>query len=167
MLKFFRRLGRLLLRLPPGAMWIVVGAWMAFIWRLSGHSMPAGPTTFAWGWFTNFGHAPIFGLLGLFVAAATLRPRGGTVWPPVRRGAVVVILGLVALYGFVDEWHQSWVPDRDASVGDLLTDVTGAACVLGIIAYLGRDDAVERGLWRRLALGLVLCAGAAGISTLV
>jgi hypothetical protein len=166
MLLLLHRIGRFLLRLPAVVVWGAAVGWMAFIWRLSGHSMPTGPPTLAWSWFTNFGHAPIFGFLGLLLAAGVLRLRREQPWPRVDRGTVAVVLSLVALYGLVDEWHQSWVPRRDAAWGDLLTDVTGAACVLWIIAYLGREGTSERGLWKRLAVGLLLCATAAGISTL-
>ena len=65
----------------------------------------------------------------------------------------------------VDEWHQSHVPGRDASALDVLTDVTGVACVVWIVAFLGREDATERGLRARFALGLGLCLVAALAST--
>ncbi|MFX6953773.1 VanZ family protein [Acinetobacter baumannii] len=33
---------------------------------------------------------------------------------------------MAALYGVVDEWHQSWVPGREAFGLDLLADFLGA-----------------------------------------
>jgi VanZ family protein len=59
-------------------------------------------------------------------------------WRPVRRdprpwswrhaGAAVL---LVAFYASTDEFHQRFVPSRDASVRDVLIDTTGA--VLGML----------------------------------
>ncbi len=40
---------------------------------------------------------------------------------------------LCALYGFSDEIHQSFVPERDASISDALADVAGAA--FGALTY--------------------------------
>ncbi len=48
------------------------------------------------------------------------------------RYAFVVVL-FAAGYGILDEFHQSFVPGRDASVFDWLADLTGA--VMGIIFY--------------------------------
>lgn len=35
-----------------------------------------------------------------------------------------------SLYGFSDEWHQSYVPDRDADALDWLADTLGASIAL-------------------------------------
>ena len=36
--------------------------------------------------------------------------------------------GLVFLYALSDEWHQSFVPSRTASFGDVMIDVLGGIC---------------------------------------
>jgi VanZ family protein len=41
-----------------------------------------------------------------------------------------LVLALVALYAASDEIHQAFVPSREASVGDVLLDTTGAALTL-------------------------------------
>ncbi|MCU0242053.1 MAG: VanZ family protein, partial [Vicinamibacteria bacterium] len=33
-------------------------------------------------------------------------------------------------YGVSDEWHQSFVPGRDATVGDVMKDALGSLCAL-------------------------------------
>lgn len=47
-----------------------------------------------------------------------------------------------ALYGVCDEWHQSFVPGRDASVGDVAADALGA--LLGAGLALGLAWALAR-----------------------
>lgn len=60
----------------------------------------------------------------------------GTRW----RAPWVVVLAAVAaaIYGISDEWHQSFVPGRDASWGDVWADalgsVVGASVVGGVAA---------------------------------
>lgn len=54
-------------------------------------------------------------------------------WPMYRR-QLWVFLG-VACFGATDEWHQSFVPGRDASGLDWLADVVGAK--LGLVAAAG------------------------------
>lgn len=44
-------------------------------------------------------------------------------WVAIR--AVLVCLG----YGLLDEWHQSFIPGRFVSAGDVVADVLGAALV--------------------------------------
>ena len=40
-----------------------------------------------------------------------------------RRPLLLLFLGVV--YGALDEWHQSFVPGRDPSAGDILADTAG------------------------------------------
>jgi VanZ family protein len=52
-----------------------------------------------------------------------------------RLPAVVLTIVVVSSYGASDEWHQSFVPMRDADVRDWVVDTIGAA--VGSAAYLG------------------------------
>ena len=45
---------------------------------------------------------------------------------------VIFIFGVI--YAAVDEIHQSFIPGRDCSAGDLIADITGLA--IGLILYL-------------------------------
>lgn len=64
-------------------------------------------------------HAAVFGILAYFLALGTgERSR--------RHGWWLVPL-LVTLFGFTDEIHQSFVPGRSVSAGDIGADFTGAA----------------------------------------
>ena len=50
---------------------------------------------------------------------------GATPAPPSRAWVHVALIVAGALYGATDEWHQSFVPGRDASVLDWLADLCG------------------------------------------
>lgn len=156
--------GRFLLRLPVLVALVLVAAWASLIWTLSARHVPLPSEGSAfWELVSNMAHAPLFGLLGLFLSALVLRGHGGE-WPRFHPRSVALVLALVVAYGAIDEWHQSHVPGRDASPLDIVTDLTGAALVLWIAAYVGRHGASERGLWVRLLAGVVLCVGAAGLA---
>jgi VanZ family protein len=156
--------GRFLLRLPALLALVLTVLWGSLIWSLSARHvpLPSGGSAF-WELVSNLAHAPLFGLLGLFLATLLLRGDAGE-WPRFHARSVALVLALVVTYGAIDEWHQSHVPGRDASPLDIVTDLTGASLVLWIAAYLGRHGASERGLWLRLLAGLVLCVAAAGLA---
>lgn len=97
--------------------------WMALIFALS--SQPTLPDT---GFDPNIasiaGHFVAFGVLaGLIALFLRKRGVGGWRW---AAGAVVI----ATLYGVTDEVHQSFVPGRDASLFDVLTDALGAICAV-------------------------------------
>jgi len=69
-------------------------------------------------------HFAVFGLL------ATLVCRLGTGW----RAAGWALLATSA-FGALDEWHQSFVPERSADVQDWIADTVGAA--LAVALYTG------------------------------
>lgn len=55
--------------------------------------------------------------------------------PPKIRGASPYIMGLAVilfclLYGVGDEFHQSFIPGREPSLGDLLADTVGAGILV-------------------------------------
>lgn len=64
---------------------------------------------------------------------------------PALSGAWAWILSVV--YGVTDEYHQSFVPGREPSFGDLVADAVGAAAALlavALVTAIGR-----RGAWHR------------------
>ena len=65
-------------------------------------------------------HFFAFGLLG-FLAMGAIRAKGNTH----RNWQVWLIVLLVGLYGIVDEFHQHFVPGRDASIYDIAADMAG------------------------------------------
>lgn len=55
-----------------------------------------------------------------------------------RRRFGLALAGAVT-YGLTDEWHQSFVPGRDASVLDIVVDGIGACCGLGAVQRVTRS----------------------------
>jgi len=90
-----------------------------FIYWLSSHPSLPAPM-----WFANqdkLYHAVTYFILGILV----WRSAGHWVKPPIILALLSVILG--SLYGVSDEWHQSFVPGRSATVADWLADTVGVS----------------------------------------
>ncbi len=47
----------------------------------------------------------------------------------------IISLGYCSLYGFLDEWHQSFVPGRDADALDWMADTAGASIAMLFIYF--------------------------------
>ena len=67
----------------------------------------------------------LFLILGLFLAWGKVRTGSGV------SGLLFLLMGVG--YGALDEWHQSFVPGRDASVGDWVADSAGV--ILGLVLF--------------------------------
>jgi len=115
-------------------LWIfAVIVWAAALWLLSGQSSlhPPGPE------FANRDkvmHATYFALGGtcLFLALR-LKKR-----PLTKLATCLIVVGFCSLVGVVDEYHQSFIPNRSGNdVGDWLADTVGGviACCLGSLLY--------------------------------
>ena len=87
--------------------------------------------------FRITGHLLAFGTLAAAFLLALSWPRR-----PRLRDALVAF-GLTVLYGFSDEWHQSFVPDRTGRLDDVVTDAIGALAGLAV-AWVGLSWLVER-----------------------
>jgi VanZ family protein len=119
----------------PIAQWILFAApvaVMAIIFALSSRShLPDldGGRDFQ----SVIGHFIIYAVLGAALAVV-FRSFG---WSAGRVFAVAVVIA--TLYGMTDEFHQSFVPSRDADPFDLLVDFLGAvAGSAAILALSGR-----------------------------
>lgn len=103
--------------------WGPVGLWMAIIYRLSstppgGHKLPLPDYVL---------HFAAYSMLG----ALLFRAAGGA-----RRGFILALLAGSA-YGLSDEFHQSFIPGRDPSGLDWLTDTLGSALLPLLLYKLG------------------------------
>jgi len=163
MTRFLRAVGGFLVRVPWPFVVLMWLGWAAVIFDLSSQRRPVATQKSAlWEWLSNLAHAPLFGLFALFAAALLLRERSGG-WPRWRTARAAAVVGVTLLYGIADEWHQSTVPGRDASVLDVLTDAVAALMVVWVIAAVGQG---EGKLCRRLVTGVVLCCLSAAAASL-
>lgn len=71
-------------------------------------------------------HVTAFGLLALFFWLAM---RG-------KRYSYVLAWCLASLYGAMDEWHQSFLPERTSSISDVFIDSGGALVMLLIVYFV-------------------------------
>lgn len=119
--------------------WLLVLGYAAVIFWLS--HQPQLPTTPGGD---KTAHVVAYAGLG-FLLALALAP-----------GRTVVVRTLSAwaigsLYGISDEWHQSFVPGRDASAADMLADMIGSG--VGALSFV---------VWMRFAIWLY--GGRGGVS---
>ena len=108
----------LLRKLDYRIAWLAAILWMAFIFYLS--SKPSLPVPGLFPGQDKLMHFISYGVLGLFIGRGLARGAAG-----ITSRQVVIVVLLVLAYGVSDEFHQSFVPGRDASVGDLLADTFG------------------------------------------
>ena len=125
-------------------------AWLVFISFASSDSFSAGNTSRIIGplilWlFPNtspetllsvhlvtrkIAHFTEYAILG-FLAARAFRTSSR---PAIRDHWFVISAALIVVYALVDEYHQSFVPTRTASVWDSLIDMAGGFAVLLLIS---------------------------------
>jgi VanZ family protein len=93
-------------------------AWAAAIFGASSQS-DIGPASLIPDWITH-------GCAYAVLAFLTCRAFAGGVGRPLSGAGFALAVALAALYGMSDEYHQSFVPLRDASPGDVVKDIGGA-----------------------------------------
>lgn len=99
-------------------------AWCGLIFTLSHQpSLPLSKLTF----FSNqdkLHHAIAYAIMALlcwrFLEHLSLK----------QKVRIVISLLFCSLFGISDEWHQSFIPGREADILDWLADTTGAALAL-------------------------------------
>jgi VanZ family protein len=79
---------------------------------------------------SNLAHAPLFAGVG-FCLVKTISAGEAVSWR--TRVGVLLVGGICAA---LDEWHQSFVPGRHASLNDFLLDLTG---IVGMLLILHRS----------------------------
>jgi VanZ family protein len=110
---------------------VLTVAWVALIYYLSDQPGQDIPPLFPME--DKLQHLLAYGVLG-FLALGTQRP-GASGY---RITDYWKIAALVALYGVLDEFHQSFVPGRDADAFDVLADATGGLLGTGVLFYVVR-----------------------------
>jgi VanZ family protein len=105
--------------------WGPVALWAAAIFTSSTRS-DTGTLGRIPDWLT---HGIAYAILSLLLARALAGGFGAAL--PLR--TAVLAVSLATLYGVSDEYHQSFVPRRDASTADVAKDLGGA--ILGAAAF--------------------------------
>lgn len=101
--------------------WFVVVMYAGFIFTLSSLSHPPLISKIPWHVPDWLFHAVEYSLFGYFLAKAF------NVSFPFRSGFLLLVITVLfgTLYGLTDEWHQSFVPERQPSLKDVLADAVG------------------------------------------
>ena len=119
--------------MDPRARVLAPIAWMAVIFYLSSQSDPS----------------PGIGNLGHVVAHFTEYFVLTSLWawaliPHLGLRALPVAWLIAVAYAITDEWHQSFVPDRDSDPVDVLVDSVGAAAAVALFAVIARRGRAHR-----------------------
>lgn len=127
-------------KLRPAAVlrWGAAMAWMAVIFVLSAQSSLPELTPGLPKLEEVAGHASAYAVLAALLWSALHRSGA-------RRPASWALI-FAMLYGFSDEFHQSYVPGRAAAVDDLVVDLIGAALTLLFIGWLRSRRRAVQGL---------------------
>lgn len=135
------------------AKWILVLGWMAVIFWLSSQPEGSGPPRPYRGLDTTehvldyMAHAVAFGVLMALAwraVHAVLSPGAGIGVP------LCSTVFAVMLYAASDEYHQSFVPGRHATVKDWLADAAGMLVVVAVVLW--REQRRRVGSVKRVAL---------------
>lgn len=98
------------------------------IFWLSSMSNPPVPSSLRFPGSDKLLHAIAFGAVGIAAALGTAIRTASTGWRVFLESWI-----LTAFYGFIDEIHQRYVPQRSSDIADWFADIIGAA--LGIILF--------------------------------
>lgn len=109
-------------RLPPVAVAYLPYALLCIAISIVSHlSEPPIPEALVFRFSDKLMHAAAYSVVGALALLGAARRQLS-----LSRAAVVEAVLLATLHGALDEVHQSFVPKRFASVGDLVADLLGA-----------------------------------------
>jgi VanZ family protein len=116
---------KLLLKLPAPLI-------AALIWTLSSQSsLPQPEGIFGFDKIEHFlAYAVLAAAAGLWISSGAWQRRG---W-----GSLLLITGIAAAYGVIDEVHQAFVPGRNCSPWDWIADALGSAAGAALIRAFAR-----------------------------
>jgi uncharacterized protein YfiM (DUF2279 family) len=112
---------------PPAAVrWIPPVVWLALI--LIGTSWPdisIGPDDLG---FDKVAHCGAYAGLSALVLRATRTP--------LRTSTFLGVVLSIAAIGAIDEWHQSFIPNRSMSLADWFADTAGAIVGASLVRFV-------------------------------
>jgi VanZ family protein len=118
-------------RLEPFARAVPVVLYMGVIFL--GSAVPGGKITIRFDdRVAHFLEYAVLGALLVFFAASL--SRGATL------GATAAILAFVAFHAVADEYHQSFVPQRDPSAKDWMFDMAGATTAVVLLRFVAARE---------------------------
>lgn len=153
---------RLYLRLPRSLRFLGPVAVMAWLWHESSQQPTQVISGLARTIFYNSMHVVAYAMLGTAWLLALL-PMSRRDLAAARRAAMSSVI-LSGCYGVVDEVHQSYVPGRTPSCGDVMSDLCGA--ILATLLWLAVLEQ-DRLAMRALPWWLLPCCGSVAIATFV
>ncbi|MCH8820099.1 MAG: VanZ family protein [Acidobacteria bacterium] len=112
--------------------WGPAAACAALIFALSHQSDPPGAE-----WFSSFDSVVHFLEYGMFALTLVWGATSGFRLSLTTKSAVVVC-AVALLYALSDEWHQSLIPNRDASLLDVVADAVGSIASVMIVYRSGQ-----------------------------
>jgi VanZ family protein len=109
--------------------WIPVVRWTLVIFLLSMQAFSCAQTAFLLPVHSAFllrklAHWMEYFILAILLVRA-LRPSG---YKRVAKQHMVLSIAIAVFYAFTDEWHQLFVPSRQARISDVAIDTFGAIC---------------------------------------
>ncbi len=101
---------------------ITAALWGGFLFLLT--SWPNPPAIRAGGFpLDKVTHFVLYGVEAFLLYRAVVWPGR----PGFAASRVLTVVGILAVWGALDEAHQQWIPGRMMDSGDLAADVAGAA----------------------------------------
>ncbi len=129
---------------PQGKLrnWVPSLLYMALIFAVSSMKQEQLPLPkFEWLTIDKLYHFIEYAILGILLAWAFVKARPSIV-PSKHIWLAAAVLSI--LYGASDEWHQSFVPGRFATLADWVADALGSiAGVLAVYLYYKKQAAVS------------------------
>ena len=110
-------------------LWLPVVVYMAAIFVASSSSNPPVPSDVT---DVSLHTVAYFGLTMLLIRALA---RGA--WSGVTLTTLAAAWAIAVLYGVTDEWHQSFVPNRQAELRDVGSDAIGAFVAATVVGAWG------------------------------
>lgn len=95
-------------------------------------SLPGVPGAGGNPWIARGYHFTIFFLLSFFLLVTV---KGNK---KIKPSYIFAVLLISVIYSFLDEFHQMFVPGRDANIVDILTDTLGIVSSIVIYSYISR-----------------------------
>lgn len=135
----------------PAIAALLAFAHAGWIWWMSSRSFHV-PGDKVFGFLGNSFHFVLFGILAILLAEALRRDGGLT------RARLVIVLLLVLAYGIVDEYHQSFTPNRQPDPGDVCIDLLGGIGGVSLWWGVRGPGRFGRAVLRLIAVGVIAAA---------